>query len=116
MRVVCCGYLIVLFLCAAAMLRQYRHELADFVQLRADLAYTPVETLRSFCAGVHTTARPFALQCQRRIATRQREDVCEVVASLSPRARRYYYLHLDCRLQSRWLRVLLPKMHYVIFS
>jgi len=98
------------------MLRQYRHELAGFVQLRADLAHTPAETLRSFCEGAHTTARPLALQCQRRIATRQRENVCEVAASLSPRARRYYYLHLDCRLQSRWLHVLLPKMRYVVFS
>ncbi len=116
MRIVCCGYLIVLFLSAAAILRQYRHELADVVQLRANLAQMPAATLRSFCARERTKVRLLALQCQQRIATRQRADVCTVAASLSPLPRRYYYLQLDCRLQSRWLHVPLPKMHYVVFS
>lgn len=116
MRIVCCSHLIVFFLCATAMLRQYRHALAEFVQLRADLAHASVETVQAFCANEHTEVRLFALQCQQRIATRQREDVCEAASSLSPRARRYYYLQLDCQLESDWLHVPLPKVRHVIFG
>ena len=116
MRIFICGYLIVFFLCATAMLRQYRHELAEFVQLRADLAAAPATTLRSFCASEHTEITLFALQCQQGIATRQHADVCAVATKLPQHTRRYYYLQLDCQLQSTWLHVPLPKIRQVVFG
>ncbi len=97
------------------MLRQYRRELAGFVRLQIDLAHTPTEAVRAFCATEREVVA-LALQCRRSIATRQRDDVCEIADGLSQNTRRYYYLQLDCQLHSEWLHVPLPKLKRVIFS
>ena len=98
------------------MLRQYRQALAEFVGLRVRLASASSETLQSFCAGERGKVQLFALQCRQEIATRRRQDICEVAASLSQRTRRYYYLELNCHLQSKLLHVSLPKVRYVVFG
>ena len=98
------------------MLRQYRHELAEFVQLRYELTLAPIATVQNFCRARREAEVLLALQCRQSIATRQRADVCEVAASLPQNTRRYYYLQLDCQLHSKWLHMPLPKLNHVIFG
>lgn len=116
MRLVVCAYLAIFFLCGAAMLRHYRHTLAEFMQLRVALSHDPAVTLRYFCEPTAVAPQLLALQCRQSIATRQQDDVCAVVAQLSFYTRRYYYLELDCRLHSQWLAVPLPKVRLVAFG
>ena len=116
MRLVICAYLAIFFLCGVAMLRHYRHTLVEFMQLRVDLTHNPVVTLQDFCASSAVAPQVLALQCQPRIATRQRDDVCAVVEQLSFYTRRYYYLELDCHLHSKLLAVPLPKVRLVVFG
>ena len=116
MRLIVCAQLAIFFLCGATMLRHYRHTLAEFMHLRVNLSHDPAMTLRDFCAPPTVTPQLLALQCHQRIATRQQDDVCAVVAQLSFYTRRYYYLELDCRLHSKLLAVPLPTVRLVVFG
>lgn len=114
-RIICCGYLVVFFLVCYALLHQYQRMLTDFVRLRYAVLIDPEVTLRKFC-DTPPVAQVSALQCRHSIATRQQEDVCSVVTSISYQTRRYYYLQLECLLQNKFMRVPLPPLHFVVYA